>query len=74
MRKAKVIQVKNKTIGLECPRHDIPYTMEASSDPVNEGSWKHYFCKLCRQEKTASEKAYELIHKNSLVKEAIERG
>ena len=36
---------------LKCPKHDIPFTLESSSDPVNEGAWKHYYCKKCRQER-----------------------
>jgi hypothetical protein len=40
-----------KTIILECPRHGIPFKMEASSDPVNEGFWRHYFCERCRKER-----------------------
>ncbi|MFZ1991783.1 MAG: hypothetical protein WAW96_18660, partial [Alphaproteobacteria bacterium] len=41
-----------KAIIPRCPRHGVPYTMEASSDPVNEGAWKYFFCQRCREERT----------------------
>lgn len=51
MRTVKMIRVQSKTIILECPKHGIPYKLESSGDPINEGSWKHYYCKKCRQER-----------------------
>jgi hypothetical protein len=51
MRTAKMIQTEGKVIYLECPKHGIPYTMEASGDPIHEGTWKHFYCEKCRQER-----------------------
>jgi hypothetical protein len=51
MRTAKMIQAGSKVIYLECPKHGIPYTMEASGDPIHEGTWKHFYCEKCRQER-----------------------
>ena len=53
MRTAKMIQAGSKVIYIECPRHGIPYTVEASSDPVNEGAWKHFYCQKCREERAS---------------------
>ena len=47
----KMCPSSGKTIILKCPKHDVPYTMEASSDPVNEGAWKHIYCVRCREER-----------------------
>jgi hypothetical protein len=53
IRTAKMIQLRGKTIYLECPKHHIPYQMESSRDPLNEGAWKYYYCEKCREERAA---------------------
>ena len=51
MRTGKLIRVRGKTIILECPKHFIPYRMESSKDPLNEGAWRYYYCEECRRER-----------------------
>ena len=43
-------KAKVPTQEIKCPKHGTPYKMESSKDPINEGSWRHFFCEKCRQE------------------------
>ena len=44
-------RLKGKIPVPKCPRHGVPYQTECSPDPVSQGGWKHYFCRLCREER-----------------------